>query len=634
MIKYEFIRQLKDISFIFVKKSMMKKLTTTPLLAFAFLYACNAPSTKTESSTETNKQELIAFDIRNMDTTVSACDNFYQYAIGGWLKNNPVPSTESRWSSFNIVSDSNDLKIKRILEEYASKDFEDGSMQQKIGDFYKSIMDSVHIEELGYQPIQKEIEKIAAIKSSKELITLVAEQRSISINSLFGVYVGQDNKNSEQYITRLSQAGIGLPDRDYYTNEDDKSKEIQTAYIKHISNTFKLVGKENPEKFAKKVYEIESALAKASMTRVDSRNPDNTYNKMSYETLKSSYPNINWDIYFTTIGLQEFDSLIVSQPDFFAALNKMITERSIDEWKTYLNWRLLNAYSSELNSDFVNENFDFYGKTLSGTQEMKPLWKRALGKLNHNIGELVGKAFVAKHFSKEAKEDVGEMVENLRSVFKDRINKLEWMSEHTKEQAIEKLEAFNYKIGYPDVWRNYDDLTISADNKVENIFNSRKFNFNLMIQKLGKPIDPNEWFMSPQTVNAYYASSKNEIVFPAGILQPPFYSVNFDDAVNYGGIGAVIGHEFTHGFDDQGSKYDASGNLQNWWTAKDRERFDSRAQKVIDQFNKFEPLDSLFVNGELTLGENIADLGGATLAFHALEKEIGRASCRERVYSS
>src|SRR5690554_3024658 len=483
-------------------------------------------------------------------------------------------------------------------------------------------MDSVHIEELGYQPIQKEIEKIAAIKSNEDLIALIADQRSISINSLFGIYIGQDNKNSEQYITRLSQAGIGLPDRDYYTNDDNKSKEIQAAYIKHISNTFKLVGKENPEELAKKVYDIENSLAKASMTRVDSRNPENTYNKMSLKTLKSSYPNINWDIYFTTIGLQEFDSLIVSQPEFFAALNKMMTERSIDEWKTYLNWRLLNAYSSELSSDFVNENFNFYAKTLSGTQEMKPLWKRALAKLNHNIGELVGKAFVEKHFSKEAKEDVGEMVENLRSVFRDRINKLEWMSEHTKEQAIDKLEAFNYKIGYPDEWKNYDDLIISADNKVDNILNSRKFNFNLMIQKLGKPIDPNEWFMSPQTVNAYYASSKNEIVFPAGILQPPFYSVNFDDAVNYGGIGAVIGHEFTHGFDDQGSKYDASGNLKNWWTAKDRERFDSRAQKVIDQFNKFEPLDSLFVNGELTLGENIADLGGATLAFHALEKDM------------
>lgn len=610
----------------------MKKLTLSSFILYLFLFACDTPNSSMEDNKKDNLPEkAIAFDLGIMDTTANPCDNFYQYAVGGWLANNPIPSTESRWSSFNIVTEENNLKLKAILEEFSNQKNEDGSMEQKLGDFYTSIMDSTHIEELGYEPIQEELDKVNSIESKEDLITLIAKHHSIRVGSLFGLYVGQDDKISDQYVIKLSQGGLGLPDRDYYTKDDEKSKEIQEAYIHHISNVFNLINKENSQELAQKAYEIESILAEASMTNVERRVPENLYNKMSVEKLEDSYQNIDWTAYFSTVNLSKFDSVIISQPNFFVVVNDLINTLSIDEWKTYLEWKVLRSFSAELSSDFVNENFNFYGKTLSGTQELKPLWQRAIGKMNGSIGELLGKAFVERHFSKEAKADVGQMVENLRSAFQERILQLEWMSEDTKKEAIKKLQAFKYKIGYPDEWKDYTALEITADNKVSNLINARKFNFKEMTKKLGNPIDPNEWFMNPHTVNAYYASSKNEIVFPAGILQPPFYNVDFDHAINYGGIGAVIGHEFTHGFDDRGSKYDSEGNLKNWWTEDDRQRFESRAQKVVEQFNSFEPLDSLFVNGELTLGENIADLGGVTLAYYALLKDIEKVGGAEDI---
>ena len=611
----------------------MNKILTLSCAAALALSACQTESKK--ESSESNKNEKMkansGFSLANLDTTVAPCDNFYQYAIGGWLKDNPVPSTESRWSSFNVVNDSNNIKLKKILVDFSSSENAKGSMEQKIGDFYKSIMDSTLADQLGYEPIKADLDKIDALSSSNDLVKYLAYHKSIGVNSLFSIYVGQDDKNSEQYITHIYQSGLGLPDRDYYTKTDQKSKEIQQAYQKHIEAMFTLINADKPTQLADEVYAMEKTLAEASMTRVDRRDPNKTYNKMTVAELKKEYSNIAWDNYFGLVGIKDIQDVIVSQPDFLKVASEQINNWSIESWKNYLKWRLIDTYASELSSDFVNQNFDFYGKTLSGTKEMKPRWKRALSKINGNIGQLLGKAFVDRHFSKEAKEEVGRMVENLRAVFRERIQNLAWMSEETKVKAIEKLESFNKKIGYPDKWRDFSDLEIVADNQVQNIMNSRKFNFAYMINKLGKPIDKDEWFMSPQTVNAYYSSSKNEIVFPAGILQPPFYSETADAALNYGGIGAVIGHEFTHGFDDQGSKYDAKGNLQNWWTDEDRERFDARAQKVVDQFDSFEVLDSLFVNGKLTLGENIADLGGATLAFHALEKELEERGKPEKI---
>lgn len=595
------------------------------------LFACTNQTAKETEEVKEEVAEIIAFPLSNLDTTIAPCEDFYQYAIGGWLKDNPVPSTESRWSSFNLVTDANNEKLKEILDEYAQGDFEKGSMQQKIGDFYLSAMDSSKADQLGLSPLQGELDKINQLNTIEELVDLIGYHRSIGVGSLFGIYIGQDDKNSEAYITYLYQGGLGLPDRDYYLKEDEKSVEIQEAYQVHITKMLQLAGEADAEAMTSVIYKIEKELAENSMTRVERRDPEKTYNKLNREELANLAPKVNFESYFSTVGLSSVGEVVVSQLDFMKAASKMLENVSLEDWKSYLKWKLLDAFANELSSDFVDQNFDFYSRTLSGRQEMKPRWERSLNKVNGNIGQLLGKAFVERHFSEEAKADVSQMVENLRTVFRDRINGLEWMSEETKAKAIEKLEAFNKKIGYPDKWRDYSALEIVADNQVQNVLNARKFNFAYMMNKLGKPVDKDEWFMTPQTVNAYYSSSKNEIVFPAGILQPPFYSADADAALNYGGIGAVIGHEFTHGFDDQGSKYDAKGNLENWWTEEDRTRFDERANVVVKQFDAFEPLEGLHVNGQLTLGENIADLGGATLAFHALETELQKKGKPEAI---
>lgn len=589
------------------------------LIAFS-LIACQGAKDKNEATKKEVKFE--AFSLSNLDTTVAPCEDFYQYSVGGWLKKNPIPSTESRWGSFNVVSDSNNLKLRTILEEFSNGDFEAGSMEQKLGDFYSTALDSIKTNQLGFEPIMPQMMAIDAINSKEALIKTVANHKTIGVNSMFGVYVGQDDKNSERYITHLYQSGLGLPDRDYYLNDDEKSKEIQHAYLSYIKNTLMLTGLENAEAVSKKIYDLEYYLASKSMSRIDRRDPDKTYNIFTYSQLDEMSQNISWSSYFKAVGLENVEEVIVSQPNFLKAIDGAVDSVSLDDWKSYLKWRIIDSYAPTLSEDFINAHFDFYGKALSGRKEMKPRWKRALSMVNGNAGQLLGKAFVSRHFSQEAKAEVSQMVENLRLVFKERIEGLEWMSDETKEKALEKLASFNKKIGYPDKWRSYEGLTVNDESLVENIMNAKRFNTAYSMNKLGKPVDKDEWFMSPQTVNAYYSPSKNEIVFPAGILQPPFYSYQADDAINYGGIGAVIGHEFTHGFDDQGSKYDAEGNLKNWWTEKDRERFEGRANLVVKQFNAYEPLDSLFVKGELTLGENIADLGGTTLAYYALLKEV------------
>ena len=597
----------------------MNKFILPVALGLGFL-ACSTPQKKEEVKIE----KTPAFALSNLDTTASPCEDFYQYAIGGWLKDNPIPSTESRWSSFNVVTDSNNSKLKKIFSEFSSKVFEKGSLEQKVGDFYISVMDSAKAEELGITPLQTMLDELAAIETMADYVQLNASWKAYGVGSFNSIYVGQDDKKSDEYITYLSQSGLGLPDEAYYTKSDEKSLDIQTAYKAHLSKMFALLGDENTEELASKVYAIEESLAKVSMTRVERRDPDLTYNKLNKEALATLTSNIDWETYFKTVGLNNVENVIVGQLEFMKGLNNLLATVPLEDWKTYSRWKLVDAYASDLSSDFVNQNFDFYSRTLSGTEVMKSREERSLRKVNGSLGELVGKAFVERHFPEESKADVRQMVENLRTVFKERVRQLDWMSEETKLKALEKLDAFNMKIGYPDKWTDYSDLEITADNQVRNIMNTREFNFKEMMAKLGQPVDKDEWFMSPQTVNAYYSSSQNEIVFPAGILQPPFYSVDADAALNYGGIGAVIGHEFSHGFDDQGSKYDANGNLANWWTEEDRARFDARADVVVKQFDGYFPLADLHVNGSLTLGENIADLGGATMAFYALEKELER----------
>lgn len=600
----------------------MKKFILPLAFSIGLISCSNEKKEPSSEEVKSPEPKYIGFELSNLDTTVSPCNDFYRYAIGGWLKNNPIPSTESRWSSFNVVTDSNNAKLKKIMVEFSSKKYDKGSLEQKVGDFYTSVMDSTKAEELGITPLNDHFAKIDALTSIEELVQLAAEWKSIGVSSFSSLYIGQDDKKSDEYITYISQSGLGLPDQAYYTKTDEKSKEIQAAYTEHIGKMFALLKMENTTEKAKAVYSIEDQLAAISMTRVERRDPDLTYNKMTRKELAALTSNINWENYFTTVGLSNVEDVVVGQPKFMKGVNSLLTKKSLADWKDYMRWKLIDAYAGELSSDFVDQNFDFFSKTLSGTEEMKPRWERALRKVNGNIGELVGKAFTERHFPEEAKEDVRKMVENLRTVFKERVKSLDWMGEETKQKALEKLDAFNMKIGYPDKWIDYSPLDVVADNQVANVMNARKFNFNRMIDKLGKPVNKDEWFMTPQTVNAYYSSSQNEIVFPAGILQPPFYHVEADDALNYGGIGAVIGHEFSHGFDDQGSKFDAKGNLANWWTEEDRTRFDERANRVVKQFDGFIPLEDLPVNGKLTLGENIADLGGATMAFYALEKEL------------
>lgn len=560
-------------------------------------------------------------DSSNLDLTANACDNFYAFAAGGWMKNNPMPETESRWGTFNKLAKQNDEKIRAILDRLLrdKNGFAVGSPEQMVGDFYKSAMNEVLLNKRGTAPIQPYLAKVDGLKDKKQLMSFLGEMRSQGFGGFFSFYVGIDAKNSEANIVYLGQGGIGLPDRDYYTKTDEASVAIQKAYVAYMTELFKMGGIANADKAAERVFKIEKALAEISMTRVERRDPDKTYNKFSYQAFVD-HPQFGatpWGDFFKAAGVPKFNDLVVSQPDFLKGMQNIVANTPLADLRNYLKWSVLNGSAGILDSRFEKAQFGFYSTTLSGTTVMKPRWERAINLTNGSLGEVVGQLFVKEHFSPEAKKKVGEMVEHLRYAFKARIEALPWMSEETKAQALVKLAAFEYKIGYPDKWKDYSSVQIGAETLFENVMQVRLFGYREMIGKIGQPIDKTEWGMTPQTVNAYYSPSRNEIVFPAGILQPPFYDPNAEDAVNYGGIGAVIGHEFSHGFDDKGSKYDAKGNLSNWWTEQDRKLFEERTGRIVAQFNGYEVLDGVFINGSLTQGENIADLAGLTMAYYA-----------------
>ncbi len=563
----------------------------------------------------------------NMDPSVSPGTDFFQYANGGWLAKNPVPPEYSRWGSFEELMEKNYTDLRGILESAeANTAAAKGTNLQRVGDLYASAMDTLQAEQNGIAPVSGLLAKVDAIQNLNDLAATVGYLHAHAFGGLFQFYVGQDAKVSTSVIAQLAQGGLGLPDRDYYTKEDEHSKSLRDSYQQHVAKIFTLAGAtaEQASASAKTVMDIETDLAKASMTRVQRRDPNATYHKMRFADLPETAPAFPWSTYFSTFGLKTSGMVNVEQPDFLKAESALLNSRPIADWKTYLRWHVLHEAAPMLSKNFVEANFDFYGKTLTGAKEMRPRWKFALNVVNGSIGEALGMLYVQKYFPPQAKQRALEMVQNLKDAFRERIQTREWMSDETKYKALTKLDAFQVKIGYPDKWKSYAGLDIDRGPLLFNVMRADSFEFQRDLSKIGQPVDRTEWGMTPPTVNAYYNPQLNEIVFPAGILQPPFFDPNADDAVNYGGMGAVIGHEMTHGFDDEGSQFDAKGNLEDWWTPVDKIAFTARTQFVEREYNAFTPIDTLHLNGKLTLGENIADLGGLTIAYTALQKALAK----------
>lgn len=610
-----------------MNKNILKLSVVASLITFT---SCGGDAKKEESSAAKNT----GIDIANIDSTAKPTDDFYQFVNGTWIKNNAIPESESRWGSFNELEKLNKAKLLTILQDAsADKTAKAGSNTQKIGDFFSVAMDSVKLNKDAITPLNDEFAAIENVKTSEDLIKEVAHLHTIGVGAMFGGYIGQDPKISSQYVTQLGQGGISLPDRDYYTNKDERTLGIQKAYKSHLVNMFVLLGdkKDVAEKNAKTVYDIETNFAKSSMTNIEMRDPVIQYNKKSFKLLAEMTPNFNWQTYFEAIGLKAVDTVIVAQPEFFKQFNASLKSVSINDWKTYLRWGLIDGMASKLSDNFVNEHFDFYGKKLLGIPALKPRWKRALEATDGSLGDALGQIFVEKYFTQESKNRVGEMVKNLIAAYRVRIASRDWMSEETKKAANLKLDKVMLKLGYPDKWKDYSTLDIKRDSYVQNYMRANVYLFKEMADKLGKPVDRTEWGMTTPTINAYYNPSMNEIVFPAGIMQPVFFNPDADDAVNYGSMGAIIGHELTHGFDDQGAQFDADGNLKNWWTEKDKSNFKMKTDILVSQFNNYIAIDSMHVRGELTLGENIADLGGLTISYYAFKKSLEGKPAPEKI---
>jgi putative endopeptidase len=564
------------------------------------------------------------FSEANLDRSCKPCDDFNQFAMGGWMKNNPIPAEYPNWGSFTMLADRNQTVLRTILEDATKANAAAGSNQQKIGDFYSSCMDTTAIEAAGVKPLAADFAAIERVKSTSELEPLLARLQQTGAGYLFRFGSTQDLDDATQVIAEINQGGLGLPDRDYYTRTDGKSVELRKDYQAHVAKMFTLAGdpEEKAAAQAKTVMALETALANASMSRVQMRDPHAVWHKMTLPQLKELAPGWNWEAYFRQRNTPEFTAINVSQPDFFKETNRLLTATPLDDWKTYLRWHVLHASATQLSDTLVEENFNFYGNKLSGTKQLQPRWKRCSQSVNRNLGEALGQVYVEKYFPPEAKAHARVMVMNLIAALKSDIPALGWMGADTRKAALEKLEAFQIKIGYPDKWRDYSALAVDQGSYLANERRAIAFENARELNKIGKPVDRGEWQMTPPTVNAYYDATMNEIVFPAGILQPPFYDPKADDAINYGGMGAAIGHEITHGFDDEGSQFDAKGNLRDWWTKEDRKNFDERAGCVQKQFDGYEVEPGLHENGKLVLGESIADLGGLAISYAAYEKSI------------
>ena len=569
-----------------------------------------------------SKKEAVmtsGIDLTNLDTTAVQGADFYQYACGGWMKKHPLTNEYSRFGSFDMLAENNREQLKGLIVEIAAGQNAQGTIGQKIGDIYNLAMDSVKLNADGVTPIQADLEKIASVKDKSEIVPLMAELAHSGVFPYFSFYVGADIMDSKSNLFQLYQGGISLGEREYYLDNDDVTTNIRNKYKEHIVKMFQLAGFD--EAAAKKkmeaVMDIETRIAKASFSAVEQRNPAANYHKMSLDELKKEIPGIDWDAFLNGIGVKGVTELSVSQVEPIKEVEKIINSLPVENQIAYMQWNLIDRAAGYLSDDLVAQNFDFYGKTLSGKQANQPRWKRAVSTVNGVLGEAVGQMYVEKYFPAAAKERMVQLVKNLQTALGERIRNLEWMGDSTKIKAIEKLNSFYVKVGYPDKWRDYTGLNIEKDSYWANVKRATEFELDYMLSKAGKPVDRDEWGMTPQTVNAYYNPTTNEICFPAGILQYPFFDMNADDAFNYGAIGVVIGHEMTHGFDDQGRQFDKDGNLKDWWTAEDAVRFKERADKLVDQYDQIIVIDTLHANGRFTLGENIADHGGLLVAHQA-----------------
>ena len=551
-----------------------------------------------------------------MDTSVKPGDNFTAFVNGTWMKNTEIPSDKSSYGIGYILHEESEDSVKEIIEGSADGEFEKGTDEQKVQDLYKSYIDLETRNQLGVSPLQPEFDKVDSINNYDDLATYFAYANKYGISVPLTLFVYQDLKNPTIYTVYTYQGGLGLPDREYYLKDDDRSKEIRVKYVEHIKKMFDLAGLQAAEKAAVKIMSIETAIAEKHLEKEKTRDLVSLYNMFPTDTLSNIMPNFNWTGYLEEAGIKDEKNLGVLMLDYTKALDKIITSTSIEDWKIYLKWSALNTYASRLSKAITDQNFDFYSKELRGTPEQRPLWRRGVSTVNGTLGEVVGKIYVKKHFPPEAKERMETLVSNLLKAYEQSIKELDWMSADTKKEALDKLSKFTPKIGYPDKWKSYD-IDIKKEDLFGNLQRAALMEYNRELAKLGQPIDKTEWGMTPQTVNAYYNPTLNEIVFPAAILQPPFFDLNAEDAINYGSIGAVIGHEIGHGFDDKGSTFDGDGAMRNWWTENDLEEFKKRTSALVSQYDSFEALPGLNVNGEFTLGENIGDLGGLSIALKA-----------------
>ncbi|HUI53852.1 MAG TPA: M13 family metallopeptidase [Bryobacteraceae bacterium] len=594
----------------------MHKLTILASLAACALVAQTSPQ---PAAAPTN------LDVGAIDKSADPCVDFYQYACGSWMKKNPIPPDQAMWGTFDELQEHNREVLRQILEEAAKLVAGRDAVTQKIGDYYAACMDEKAIDAKGLAPLEPELARIRDLKDKAQLAGETAHFHAIGADALFDFSSGQDFKDSNSVIAQFDQGGLGLPDRDYYLKDDPKSVELRQKYVAHVQRMLELAG-EKPEQAkadAATVMKMETDLAKGSLDLVSRRDPEKVYHRMTRQDLAALGPDFRWNEYFTASGSPSFESLNVSYPEFVRALNAEIQSASLADWKTYLTWHLVHSTATVLPAPFVQENFDFYGKTLAGIEQLRPRWKRCTDYTDWQLGEALGQKYVERTFGAEGKQRTLQMVDALEKALGQDIEKLPWMTPATKKQALVKLHAITNKIGYPDHWRDYSSVVIKRDDALGDRFRADEFEYHRVLNKIGKPVDRGEWDMTPPTVNAYYDPQMNNINFPAGILQPPFFYKSADDAVNFGGIGMVIGHELTHGFDDQGRQFDLKGNLADWWTKEDGEEFRQRAACVADEYSGFSVAPGVHVNGKLTLGEDIADNGGVRIALMALLQTIG-----------